>query len=140
MESIRALVSHEDPCESDARLIPHDAARPAEERRRFARSRRRMACVVRCEAEVSKGSVIDVSGSGLLLQANLRPATGSTVHVELSPTAGEPFSAMATVVRIEPSARPAASGLALELVSAPEEYFQLLAAITATPMPSVHTP
>lgn len=102
------------------------------DRRAAKRIRRRLTCELRFDGRKTTGIVLNVSTSGLFIQTSARPAPGTVVEVHFSARGSSPEMDLRTRVarqkRVEPRlAQIEASGIGLQLLDAPEAYWQLVA-------------
>ncbi|MCG8590390.1 MAG: PilZ domain-containing protein [Proteobacteria bacterium] len=101
-----------------------------DERRRFARCKHRVPCILHAGGESHRGFVIDLSARGMFLQTNASVPEGSSLRLELQPR-DEKIEVLATVARRRKPHRSAfpvmVAGIGLEIGSAPESYYQLVA-------------
>jgi Tfp pilus assembly protein PilZ len=99
--------------------------------RRFERHRARIACRIKVGTEEQRGFVTDISAGGLFLETRraLDADTKLVLTLDLSDDSA-PLVLMGHVARARRSHRSVASvvspGIAVELESAPEAYFQLV--------------
>jgi hypothetical protein len=93
-----------------------------------------MACTIVVGQRRHSGFVLDVSATGLFVQTSASPPPGSQVEVELSvPGERDPVHIRAAVARrkvVPPRLRTVAhGGVGLQIQSAPEAYFTMIAAL-----------
>jgi hypothetical protein len=104
------------------------------ERRRFYRERRRLTCELQVLGARYSGVLLDLSPTGLFVQTNVEPPTGTSLRVVVRAPLGESWEIDANVVRRRRVHRDAVSvkppGLGLSIISAPEGYYQFLASLT----------
>jgi len=98
------------------------------DKRREARTKKRLGCALFIKGVRQHGIVLDVSSRGLFVQTSAKPAPGDTVRIELTlPGESRVTTLMATVarVRVVPPAllSVAQGGIGLVLQNPPEEYF-----------------
>jgi hypothetical protein len=98
--------------------------------RRFDRYRGRFPARIRLGEETKSGFVTDLSASGLFCECRSTLPAGAQVVLTLDAN-GEDFSVTGRVAREQRSHRGAASvvssGFAVQLESAPEAYFEIVA-------------
>lgn len=96
---------------------------------RFGRYRRRVTCDIYVMGKRFSAIVTDLSASGLYIRTTELPEPGTTVRLVLHEECGE-IELFAKVAREHRMSRHhttgTPSGLGLQIVSAPEPYFQLL--------------
>lgn len=100
------------------------------EKRGAPRRKKRMTCELRFDGRKAGGIVIDVSETGVFVQTAAKPRLGSVIDVRLSPGAGRAEIAVrarvARVRRTDPRlARIQGSGIGLQVLDAPAEYYDL---------------
>lgn len=97
---------------------------------RFERYRHRVTCDLYVQGRRSSAIVTDLSASGLYLRTTEQPECGTTVRLVLHEECGE-IEVLARVAREHRISRHhttgTPTGLGLQIVSAPELYFRLLA-------------
>lgn len=112
------------------------ASRAHLSRQRFQREKYRLTCEVLHLGERHSGIVTDLSASGLFVRTSQLPPKGTTLRVRLQrDDGGQTIELDARVVRIHKRSRhhttAVASGLGLQILSAPESYFHFLASLTS---------
>jgi hypothetical protein len=98
------------------------------DKRREARTKKRLGCALFIKGVRQHGIVLDVSSKGLFVQTNAKPAPGDSVRIELTlPGQTRVTTLEATVarVRIVPPQllSVAQGGIGFLLQNPPEEYF-----------------
>ena len=98
------------------------------DKRREARTKKRIACALFIKGVRQHGIVMDVSSKGLFVQTSAKPKPGDEVRIELTlPEQTKPTLLHATVARVRmvPPALLAVAqgGIGLQLQNPPEEYF-----------------
>jgi Tfp pilus assembly protein PilZ len=98
------------------------------DRRREARTKKRIACALLIKGVRQHGIVMDVSSKGLFVQTSAKPKPGDEVRIELTlPGQSKPTLLHATVARVRmvPPALLAVAqgGIGVEIQNPPEEYF-----------------
>jgi hypothetical protein len=103
---------------------------------RFQREKFRLICEVLVLGERHSGIVTDLSASGLFVRTSKIPLQGTTLRVRIEKDDGDPIEIDARVIRTHKASlhhtTEVPRGLGLQIVSAPERYFQLLASLTET--------
>ena len=98
------------------------------DKRREARTKKRLACTLFIKGIRQHGIVMDVSSKGLFVQTSAKPKPGEDVRIELTlPGQARPTTLAATVVRVRvvpPQLLSVAQGgIGVQLQNPPEEYF-----------------
>ena len=98
------------------------------DKRREARTKKRLACTLFIKGIRQHGIVMDVSSKGLFVQTSAKPKPGEDVRIELTlPGQPRPTTLAATVVRVRvvpPQLLSVAQGgIGVQLQNPPEEYF-----------------
>ena len=117
-------------------------------RRRHARTKKRISCALLSGGRRYSGVVIDCSPQGLFVQTSAKLAPGTIVEVELGvSTREEPLLMQARVARqklVPPELRSVAQGgLGLQIDLPPQAYLEFYAELTRTELPTgakVETP
>ena len=103
------------------------------ERRRFERYRQRIVCELHHGGRTQAGVVLDVSARGLFVRTSTgtAPSDGSEIRVVVK--TDPPFDLLARLARAHVVRRELVSaadgGFGLEVVSAPEAFYQLVRAV-----------
>lgn len=104
-----------------------------EERRGFARKKRRFLVEFEMSGSTCTGFTYDISPSGIFVRSIRLPAPGTTMTANLHLNAGRRIAVRGRVVRSHrvpaEMARLVPSGFSLRLSDAPEDYFQFLASL-----------
>ena len=102
-------------------------------RQQFARIRHRVACDLLIEGRCHRGLITDVSANGLYVRTPQKATPGSTVRLILHEEQGD-VELDARVAREHRMSRHHTtgipSGLGLQIVAAPEDYFRLIAQLS----------
>jgi hypothetical protein len=104
----------------------------AKEQRRFERLKMRLRCELHYDEWQTSGMVLDISARGIFIRtgSSMKPPAGVDFRVVLVGADCGDIELMARIARTKVVRRElvtvAAGGLGLELVSAPEEYYDLL--------------
>ena len=98
------------------------------DKRREARTKKRLACALFIKGVRQHGIVMDLSSKGLFVQTSAKPKPGDDVRIELTlPGQSKPTLLHATVARVRmvpPQLLAVAQGgIGLELQNPPAEYF-----------------
>ena len=107
-------------------------------RRRAARTKKRLACSLQIEGRHHSGVVLDVSATGLFVQTNAKPEAGTPVSLEMSmPGSQRPLFFQAVVARqviVPPQlVAVAKGGLGLLIQNAPEDWYAFIAEVLPSP-------
>ncbi len=98
------------------------------DRRRAERIKKRVTCEVRVGRDSHRGIVLDVSGTGLFVQAAVRIPPGAIVDVIVHPADGPEFLVRARVARQKQTdprlVSVVAAGVGLQILEAPEAYYR----------------
>lgn len=104
------------------------------ERRTFQRFRCRLPCNLRAATEVYKGIITDISPRGIFIQMSSRIVPGTELHMDLVSDGEEYADIVAVVSRRRRAHQAAASverpGIGVEIMSAPEEFFDLIMSLS----------
>lgn len=106
------------------------------EQRRFERLKMRLSCKLHFDGRVASGMVIDLSARGLFVRmgGGVKPPAGLVFRLVLTGADCGDLELMARIARTKIVRRElvlvAAGGVGLELLSAPEAYYELLKPLT----------
>jgi hypothetical protein len=115
--------------------MPNPTAKTARfrQKQRFKRVKRRVTCDLIVQGQSHSGLVTDMSANGLYVRTRQRPGVGETLQLVLH----EPDCELQLQVRVARDHRMSGhnttgtpSGLGVTIVSAPEQYFHKLAALS----------
>lgn len=115
-------------------MTPSAKKRPENRKQRFPREKYRLTCELVLLGKQSGGIVTDMSASGLFVRTSETHPPGTTLRVRIRAENNDEFELDVRVARIHKASRhhttAVPSGLGLQIVSAPESYFQFLAALS----------
>ena len=100
------------------------------EKRKFTRENYRAGCEFRIDGAMHAGIVSDISARGLYIQSSFIPDEGTPIEMIVRQRGLDEFAIKGRVARFKRSHRAATAvvqgGFAVEVESAPEDFFQLL--------------
>jgi hypothetical protein len=104
------------------------------ERRTFQRFKCRLPCNLRAGSKVYKGIITDISPRGIFIQMSSRIAAGTELHMDLISEGDEYSDIVAVVSRRRKAHQATASverpGVGVEIMSAPEDFFDLIMSLS----------